>query len=130
MTFQARINGRVNVMAKSTGKKQFGFNLSQNWSTSTFPYIGDELAERERKGWTVRSMVTRSDGYLFQLCTKPDFAKGEPVVFAGCRKAETLAWYRAHTKFYHGRSRGGKAKETRAILDLFAAQSKFKRWSN
>lgn len=77
---------------------------------------------------TIRSVVTRSDGYVFLLCEN---SSGKLLVYAGCHQGWTIGEYRRHVKrsyrWLGKRACAGKTKETLAILDLFAFQIKA-RW--
>ena len=77
-----------------------------------------EIAKFEKAGWTCRAFATRSDGYIFFLCTHA--ARKKPTVFAGCRYDWTIGNYRRHAARY---VRPGKRRETLAILDLFACHA-------
>lgn len=76
------------------------------------------MLTHQSNGRFVVAYAIRSDGYRFTLTIHSHNWK-DARIYAGCRKAVTLAWYRAHVKTYTGRSKRAKQKETLAILTLF-----------
>ena len=90
-------------------------NTNKGWLGSDFT----RLTELNANGRKILAVATRSDGFVFFLVV----IDGEPRVLAGCRNF-TIGQYRRHVAHqlkhakYNYNAR--KARETRAILDVFA----------
>jgi hypothetical protein len=91
-------------------------NVKAGWEGTDF----GRLSELRNNGHKILAIATRSDGYVFYLTERQHYGVR---VIAGCRNF-TIGQYRRHVTHqlkharynYHAR----KARETRAILDVFA----------